>query len=340
MDRGQFLASLITAPGAFELWTQRRIRAALQSSPGDADPAMLSTAPALRVLLGNGDAQPIDATTFSYAGRRFRGSFVRLPDGGIVTTVPVEQYLYSVVAREMPASWPDAALQAQAICARTYVLQRSNPSRDYDVVSSESDQVYDGLDSESPAAIGAVNASSRQVLRFAGGFAAIAYSSSCGGHTESSVEAWGGEARPYLNGVVCGWCSGSPDYHWSCTIAAGDVARSVSQSFIPDGELQDVRVTQADSSGRAKEIEIVAAGSQFSVEAAAFRRAVGTRLVRSLLIRSIVPGPTPQTFVVSGGGLGHGVGLCQWGAKGMALAGKSAAQIVSWYFPGTQLGND
>jgi stage II sporulation protein D len=338
MDRAAFLASIAAAPSLVIL---RSAGPSSNSSTGtDADPAVSASVPALRVLLGNGDAQPLDAGTFTYDGRKYRGSFARSPDGGVVTTVPVEQYLYSVVAREMSPGWPPAALQAQAICARTYVLQRSAPGRAYDLVSSESDQIYRGLESEAADTTAAVDATAGRVLRFGGAFASIAYSSSCGGHTESSADAWGGVPRPYLEGVVCPWCTASPDYHWTNTIQGDDVARVVAQTLSPIGALQSVRVSQADASGRARQIEITAAaGVRFTASATDFRRIIGSRVVRSLLIRSIVAGPASQ-FVIEGSGLGHGVGLCQWGANGMASAGKSAQDILAFYFPGTALGNE
>ncbi|HET9096008.1 MAG TPA: SpoIID/LytB domain-containing protein, partial [Candidatus Baltobacteraceae bacterium] len=176
------------------------------SIPGNndlTDPAAEAQSQALRVLLGRGQAQKIDERTFLFEGRRYRGSFAAMPGGEIVTTVPLEQYLYGVVSREMPPSWPAAALQAQAIVARTYVLQRSNPDRPYDLVPSEADQVYTGVDAEHPQSSSAVDATAGAVLRYRSGFAQVMYSSCCGGHTESNGEAWGGPQLPYLAGVTC-----------------------------------------------------------------------------------------------------------------------------------------
>src|SRR4029077_1666627 len=161
-----------------------------------------------------GRVQGIDAQTFLYEGRRYRGTAAVLPETGeVVSTVPVEQYLYSVVSREMPRSWPAEALQAQAILARTYVLQRSNPNRAYDLVPSEADQVYTGIDAEAAQTSAAVDATTGKALRYAGEFASIAYSSCCGGPTESSADAWGG-ALPYLSGVSCDYCKDSQWYRW------------------------------------------------------------------------------------------------------------------------------
>ena len=141
-------------------------------SQDDADPAVMARSPSLRVLLGPGSANPLPGGAgFTFDGRSYRGSFVRSADGSVINLVDLEQYLYSVVPHEMSPSWPVAALAAQAVCARTYVLQRSNPKRDYDLRPSEADQVYGGIATESPAGRAAVDATAGQVLRYGGGFA-------------------------------------------------------------------------------------------------------------------------------------------------------------------------
>jgi stage II sporulation protein D len=304
----------------------------------DADPAITSAAPALRVLLGSGEAEPGPAPdAFLFNGRPYRGAFVRLDDGTIVDVVDIERYLYSVVPREMPPRWPPAALQAQAICARTYVLQRSNPRRAYDLVPSEIDQVYTGIGGESPTGRDAVDASAAQVLRFGGGYATIAYSSCCGGHTEASADAWGGTPTPYLGGVVCTFCTDSPSYRWSANVGLQDVAARFWQQLGAAGSLRDLRIGGVDASGRARTFELVADRGSVVVKASTFRLAVGSRILRSLLITALHVDEASASVTLEGAGLGHGVGMCQWGARGMAIAGRSAREILAWYFPGTHV---
>jgi stage II sporulation protein D len=310
-------------------------------SQSDADPATGSARPALRVLLGRGDAQPgPDSASFAFNGRPFRGSFVRTANGEIVNVVDLEQYLYAVVPHEMPSSWAPAALQAQAVCARTYVLQRSDPRREYDVVPSEVDQVYPGIAGESPAGRFAVDETAGQVLRYGGGFASIAYSSCCGGHTEASADAWGGAFFPYLGGVVCPYCTQSPNYRWTTTIAVDAIAQRFGSQLGGIGTLQSVRIPAFDGSGRARAFELVADRGSATIKGSAFRLGVGSRIVRSLLITAIRSDGSSPMLSIDGGGLGHGVGLCQWGAQGMALAGRAARDIVAFYFPGTTIGGD
>ena len=305
------------------------------------DPGVSSNAQALRVLLGQGDATPNAGGGFTFNGKPYRGTFTRLPDGAVVNTVALEEYLYSVVPREMSPSWPDAAMQAQAICARTYVLQRSAPGRAYDLVPSEADQVYGGQSVESPAGRSAVDATAGSVLQFRGTFAQVMYSSCCGGHTEASSDAWGGAVFPYLNGVVCPHCTASPNYSWSHDVARESVASAFAQELAPYGTLQGFYIGASDPSGRAKTIELRCERGSAFVKGATFRSRVGSRVILSLLITEIGPSQSSTDATsIKGGGLGHGVGLCQWGARGMALEGANSSQILQFYFPGTTVGRD
>jgi stage II sporulation protein D len=308
----------------------------------EADPASLAQRPELRVLLGPGTAVASPGGNgFSFNGVPYRGSFVRLDDGNIVSVVGVEDYLYSVVAHEMSPGWPPAALQAQAVCSRTYVLQRSDPRRPYDLVPSQADQVYGGMTKESAAVHAAVDATAGQVLRYAGAFASVAYSSCCGGHTESSSAAWGTGPQPYLQGVVCTHCSDSPNYRWTTQLPLSDLANAFASQLAACGRLQDLRITATDASGRAVAFELVGDRGIAGVKGSTFRLAVGSRVLRSLLISNLhVDAGRSGMVELEGGGLGHGVGMCQWGARGMALAGSALSDILSFYFPGTELAHD
>ena len=305
----------------------------------DADPATSARTPSLRVLLGPGEVRPNpDGMGFVFEGRAFRGTFQRLDDGAIVNLVGIEEYLYSVVPHEMPPAWPPAALAAQAICSRTYVLARSNATREYDLVPSQADQVYGGLADETPSGRSAVDSTAGQVLKFGESFARVAYSSCCGGHTESSSDAWGGAPLPYLDGVVCRYCAQSPNYRWTTAVDAGAVAQNFGSQLAPFGSLQGISIADRDPSGRARAFELDAQRGSAIVKGPQFRAAMGPRVVRSLLIEEIRL--TPPAVVLQGGGLGHGVGMCQWGARGLALAGGTARDVLALYFPGTELSND
>ncbi len=305
----------------------------------------------LRVLLGSGQATPIDAGTFSYNGKTYRGSFSLAQVNSrqaVINTLPLEEYLYSVVPLESPASWPAATLQAQAIVARTFALRRMNQNRPYDVVGSERDQAYGGLASEFPSSTAAVNQTRGVVVRFDNMLASVSYMSCCGGHTEDAANIWG-SALPYLHGTSDPYCAASPDYHWTREIPWSNVLAAFGSRLDSIGEVRNINLGDIDSSGRAKHISLGGVSGSVDIPGIEFRRALGPDVVRSLLLHTVrlnflagdetAAGPAqPSTLTVAGSGRGHGVGLCQWGACGIGRAGRSAGEILSFYFPGTDIG--
>lgn len=305
------------------------------------DPAQQASRNELRVLLGPGEIGATNSAGFVFNGRSYRGRAVQLRDGNVVNMLSLEEYLYSVVPQEMAPSWPAAALQAQAVCARTYVLQRSNPRSAYDVAPSELYQVYGGYESETPAGRAAVDASAGMVLRYGDAFAEVMYSSCCGGHTEASNEAWGGAPLPYLGGVVCTTCTDSPYYRWTRELDIAEIAQAFAGELEAVAPLQSLAEGGRDASGRARDVILQGLRGNVSIRGTTFRLRVGPRAVPSLLFTKIdAATEAPARVVIEGGGLGHGVGLCQWGARGLALTGASFNDILTFYFPGTVIDHD
>ncbi|MGA7570294.1 MAG: SpoIID/LytB domain-containing protein [Candidatus Aquilonibacter sp.] len=332
MTRRTFVALTLAAA------TTARARALPQDQN---DPAMNARTAELRVLLGRGTVASQAGDGFTFNGRAYRGNAAQLVDGSIVNTLPLEEYLYSVVPHEMSPSWPAAALAAQAVCARTYVLQRSNPQRAYDVVPSELDQIYTGVAAESAPGRAAVDASAGMVLRFGESFAQAMYSSCCGGRTEASHDAWGGAPISYLSGVVCTTCTDSPYYRWNRELELSAIEQDFSRELQPVAPLQALSEAGVDSSGRVSGFILQGQRGAIPVKGSAFRLRIGSRVLPSLLITKIGAGTeAPERIVIEGGGLGHGVGLCQWGARGRAIEGASFSDILHFYFPGTEIEHD
>ncbi len=143
--------------------------------------------PQIRVLVAadTGGASPQVALdgTFGFGGKRWRGapSTIGMPDGrlALVTTIDVDEYLQGVVPLEAPPSWPAAALQAQAVVARTYALGRRTLSRPYDVRADDGDQRWGGVEAEAPAASAAIQATKGRMLTYGGSAASVYYSACC-----------------------------------------------------------------------------------------------------------------------------------------------------------------
>ncbi|MDQ6931067.1 MAG: SpoIID/LytB domain-containing protein [Candidatus Eremiobacteraeota bacterium] len=296
----------------------------------------------IRVLLGSGMATPIDGQSFSFGSRTFRGTFSTTAQGQVINTLGLEEYLYSVVPQETPRSWPQETLRAQAVVARTYALSHVNPKREYDVVASVRDQAYGGLQGEHAQSTDACNATAGQILAWQGSIASVSYMSCCGGHTEDPADAWtGGADLPYLRGIVCNYCSASPDYRWVRDVPMTTVQNAFAAQSVSVGTLRTVDVALADASGRAKSIRLSGESGSVEISGATFRRLLGPAVVRSLLIHSIAVAPgqaqAGATMTLEGSGSGHGVGLCQWGSRGLAYEGRLARDILAFYFPGTHI---
>lgn len=278
--------------------------------------------------------------TFGFDGKRWRGepSTVDAPGGrlALVTSIDVDQYLQGVVPLESPASWPLAALEAQAIVARTFALSRRTLSRPYDVLASDTDQRWGGVEAESPASTAAVQATRGQTLTFAGGPAAVFYSACCGGHTLDIVDAWGGTPQPYLRGVNDPHCAPAPDFRWGRAAPLDRVLAAFGART--GGTLTGASLVDPDPLGRPRAVMLQGMAS-VTIPVADFRRALGYDTVRSLWLRSvrIDSAQAGPQLVIEGSGRGHGVGLCQWGSRFFAAAGASAAEILGLYFPGTSV---
>ena len=311
--------------------------------------ATLATeSPTVRILLGRGSALPLDATTFSFGTRTFRGRFSVLPDGQVINIVALEEYLYGVVPMESPRTWPVETLKGQAILARTFALARMNPTRPYDIVASQRDQAYGGIGAEHRETTQAVDATAGQIAQYADQPAAVSYMACCGGHTEASSEAWtGGANYPYLQGVVCNYCAASPDYRWTSVVSWNSITNALAAQFNGFGMLRSAHIGPVDASGRAKTLRFSDGVQERVVSAAEFRRAAGATLVKSLLLRSLYvreagsdlsdPTQNAPALIVEGAGRGHGVGLCQWGARALGMEGRDARAIIAYYFPGTDV---
>jgi stage II sporulation protein D len=295
----------------------------------------------MRVLLANdvqAEAAQLDSWHFSWNGRTYRGTFALAPlDGGqsgLVNTLPLDAYLYGVLSKEVSAVWPQAAQEVQAILSRTYALTRQRPERAYDVTASESDQRYDGIEGETVEGRAAVDATAGLIVSFAGAPAEVAYSACCGGHTADAADVWGNSV-PYLHGVVDPNCVGTPDFTWTVTIPLTAVAQAfAARAGLPD-RIERLDLRDLDGSGRPRTIALIGDGTSLEVHAGDFRAALGVALVPSTLIRSALV--KEAAIVLSGNGRGHGVGLCQWGARMLAQNGSAPADILQFYFAGTSL---
>jgi stage II sporulation protein D len=296
----------------------------------------------MRVLLANGSApapQPVDHWHFSWSGRSYRGSagFEPLGDGetGLINTLPLDAYLYGVVSSEVAAAWPAAAQQAQAIVARTFALGKLRPERAYDVTAGDGDQHYGGIEAETVEGRSAVDETAGLIITYDGRPAQATYSSCCGGRTVASADAWH-NSFPYLLSQDDPHCAGTPEYSWLADVPLESARRACGPDFAQIGTLERVELHDVDGSRRPRTLVFIGERASCELDTQRFRMQVGASLVRSTFLHAV--DLDAAGLVVAGSGRGHGVGMCQWGARMMGAQGAGAREIVAFYFPGTSFG--
>ncbi len=311
------------------------------------------------------------------AGRSYFGKiYVTIDRNGalaVVNAVPEDRLLAGLVPAEIFPSAPDEALKAQAVAARGELLAKIGTRHladPYRLCSTTHCQVYSGAGKEMPRTTAAVKATQGEVLFTADArdLADTVYSANCGGHTENNENVWpdmhanallrgrSDAASPAGGGTMVGkdgvtaanlaafidappdaWCRraklGAGDrYRWTARLAAADLARMVAPLGV--GAVRAIEVVERGVSGRARALRIVGTKKTETVR-------------RELRIRQTFGGLRSSLFLVDmaadgsatfrGAGFGHGVGLCQTGAVGMAEAGKSYQEILRHYYTGSVL---
>jgi len=303
---------------------------------------------------------PDDPYIFNLNGSDYRGKLriIINPDGGsfdVINLVPPEPYLAGVVGAEMPGYWEPEALKAQAITARTYcfyIKKRFGTKRDWDMKQTAAHQVYRGLAAESTQIWHAVNQTKGQVVtcKQSGGLEDIFptyYSSTCGGHTENSKNVFG-DSFGTLIGVPCPYCQdvAKPKFFFWPMIQfdQADITTKLLKRYSqlePLGEITNITTAGKSDYGefsRLTKIKVSGpTGKSDFLRAEDFRLAIDPtgRKLRSTICQ-IIKLPHKWAFF-SGRGWGHGVGMCQCGAQGMAREGKNTKQILSHYYPGSKI---
>jgi stage II sporulation protein D len=303
----------------------------------------------------------------NYNNRRYRGEIMfRASPGGVlvVNRVRVEEYLAGVVPIEIgnrPVS-DSAAVQAQAVAARSYAYTHIDPgdSRGYDVTATVADQVYGGVDVETPLATRAIAGTRGLVLKYAGRVVNAPYSASCGGQTAEPSEVWNTGNAPYLKSVsdrIPGtnryYCDIGPRFTWTKTFDEPDLVGTVSRylatvTTVPGnnpGRPQSIAVVSKTPSNRVAELRITTDRGAFTIRGNDIRyvlRGAGGEILYSTYF-SVDSSQESDGYLRSlslhGGGNGHGVGMCQWGAIGRARAGQDFRTILATYYQGTTVGS-
>ncbi len=265
---------------------------------------------------------------------RLRGvvEFNRAPEGiWAINILDLEEYLRGVVPTEMAADWPEEALRAQAVVARTYALYQKehNQGRPYDLWASVMDQAYRGRMKEDPRATAAVGDTEGVFATFGGGPILAAYHASSGGPTADVRDVWGIDL-PYLRGVACPYDDNAPSAHWERRLSLERLESALGPAVV----LGSLTPYRRDAAGRVRTVRILDSEAERLITGNELRRLLGYSELPSALFEVIEIG---REIVFTGRGAGHGVGMCQWGARAMAEQGASYPEIIRFYYPGVEL---
>jgi len=306
---------------------------------------------------------PVGKGTFlKLGGKEYRGSFEVFSASSSMTVVnvlDVESYLRGVVAPEIGHLSRSGleALKAQAVAARTYVLSHlgKRPDAGFDVLPTTEDQVYFGVAAEEPLADEAIAETRGRVITYKGKLITAYYSSCCGGRTAGVEDGWERDPEPYL---VPRWdrvskshgylCRNSPNFRWKAKWSSEELKRQIT-AFVQSrgglakgedlGEILDVKIAKKGKSKRVIKLEIETTRRTIVLDRYEIRQALrppGRKggALRSTLFNLEVKRRRGKVkgIVIKGGGYGHGVGMCQWGAISMSRLGYGYEEILKHYY--------
>ena len=297
----------------------------------------------LRISPGDGDGT-CRVTAAGIPDREYRGSLEITVEKGVLRVVnrlPLADYLAGVIGSEGGAGAPPEALKAQAVLARTFARRHRGRHGAADFCDTTHCQLYQGRAFATPGVEEAVRATAGEILTWQGAPARAFYHSTCGGTTRPFADTWGRPGPPYLEG----WPTATPA--GNLPISAGSSGSATRSAWsccgrCPAGNRSRWRwrrpVPAAGSAGWRCGSRMALArrlrGEEFHSRAG---RRLGWNAIRSACFTVRREG---ETWIFEGRGFGHGVGLCQWGAAGLARRGWDHARILAFYFPGTNLRRD
>jgi len=284
----------------------------------------------------------ISSGYISVNGRGYRGSLILIKKSKyrftVINRVDLEEYLYGVMCPEISPNWPEETLKAQAVISRTYALKNltKHSGEGFNLCDRVHCQVYAGLSGENPLTNQTVDTTRGEILIYKNEPIDAFFHSTCGGYTEKPSNVWGSPNDPeYLQGVKCEFCADDPRYYWEHNLTKGQIASVLRKKGYSIKEIKKIEVYKKGNGGRVSKLEIIdGRGKKYILLANQFRLFFNPENQRSTFVEIKTYN---DTYQFKGKGWGHGIGLCQWGARGMGLKGYNYRQILEYYYPGTKL---
>ncbi len=301
----------------------------------------------------------------------------------LINIVGTEDYVASVLGKEMSYTWPKEALKAQAVCARNFVLCRGNTHKnyDFDVCSTTHCQVYGGYASEHENTRQATQETKGVLAKYNGEIVPLYFFATSGGHTENSENVWGGVVG-YLKGVDDAYenPSKASRYKWNVNLTKNEIENKLLNAGVNIGSLENITIDGVTDSGRVTKMTFHGTSSTYTTKlekcrtilglssqkftvtgdkatslkttagssAGPFSALTGSGISTVSSMRALSGNGTiseiridsagSQNYAINGGGYGHGVGMSQWGARGMAENGFTYDEILMHYFTNITIG--
>jgi stage II sporulation protein D len=274
-------------------------------------------------------------------GRDYSGTIVTTGNGhflDIFNTVPLREYVEGVIGNEMGGALE--ALKVQAVLCRTYALKNAGRHGEFDFCDTTHCQHYTGRRNASVLVRQAVKETTGTVLLYNCELCDVYYHSTCGGVTNDVKGVWGSEDIPYLKSIDCERCNRSPHFRWEFEIEQDRLFEVLNGDTAE--EPVDIRIDETGNGGWVKQLSVVFFGGwEERMSGESFHilmgRSFGWGSLKSanFVMNRIKDKKRGIYWKFSGRGLGHGVGLCQWGARALVESGKDYRTILNSYFPGT-----
>ncbi|MDD2554694.1 MAG: SpoIID/LytB domain-containing protein, partial [Desulfotomaculaceae bacterium] len=301
-------------------------------------------------LTGGSDGLNLVTLNSASASKRYRGDMeFLLEDGGLtaVNVLNIEDYLRGVVPAEIPSFWHSEALKAQAVAARNYALERTETSRgSFDVYCDMTSQVYGGYDAESFSTNKAVE-ETRGIIMLSGNRTVSAvFHSSSGGYTENSEDVWNNKVS-YIKAKPDPFDKNDNHYNWQVSYRTDQLIKKLESAGYRFKKITDVNELDRTSSGeRVQKLEVKGEGTGGKPLNVVISNADNVRIALDLksslfkLTKKYDKKKNLTGVEISGSGWGHGLGMSQYGARGMAEEGYKYQDILKYYYSGVELTGD
>lgn len=317
----------------------------------------------------DGFVSKIIAFNRSYRGNLIFTNQVSKNNLAVINAVPMEYYLYGVVPKEVVPSWPKAALEAQAVAARTYAYNAMTHTagKVYDVESDTRSQVYQGADDEFQTTTNAVQSTNGLIMTYDGKPIDAVFHSDGGGYTENSENVWNQE-MPYLRAVPETDRNERASYVWTVKTDKRDIESKLKAAGKDVGDIKEIKlsplakrpmkVDDRGPSGRIISAIIIGSKRKIEISGSTLKAIFGLKsscfdfyvdhkpennIINSKKVKAYHKFKHGnQTVYIHGYGWGHGLGLSQWGAADMAKAHKGNAknyfkEILRHYYQGVNI---